>query len=105
MANLQSSWRTNDQLLATLDDSGNWVVNGQGGQILGVGASLRRAIDRAEAFAMSGAVVLALRRRDPDIAVFPSQMQELERLIAGREFQSRVMDAEPTRVDLTAFVA
>jgi hypothetical protein len=105
MANLQSSWRTNDQLLAILDDTGNWVVNGQGGQILGVGASLRRAMDRVEAFAMSGAVVVALRRHTSDIVVFPSQIQELGRLIAGREFQSHVMDAEPARVDLTAFVA
>src|SRR5271154_898903 len=103
MANLQSSWRTNDQLLAALDDTGNWVVNGQGGQILGVGASLRRAMDRAEAFALSGAVVVAIRRHASDVVVFPSQMQELVRLIADQECQSVVRRDEPARVDLTAF--
>jgi hypothetical protein len=44
----QSNAKTDDQLALNLYDTANWVISGQGQQILCFAASLRRAVERAE---------------------------------------------------------
>ena len=81
--------RTDDQLEAILTETGDWVVNGRQGRVLCLAASLGRALERAEAYAASGAVVIAITRLPADnIIVFAGQMERLRRRIAGRETRS-----------------
>jgi hypothetical protein len=94
MDDLQSSRRTDEQLEAILSETGVWVVNGRQGRVLGSAASLRRALDRAAEYAVSGAVVVALCRMPSDqIIVFPDQIERLRKLIAMRESPSQNTDA------------
>jgi hypothetical protein len=90
MNTTSSSFRTNDQLAAILDEVSDWVVTGRQGKGLCHAASLRLAIDRGADYAASGAVVIALRRLPSDkIIVFPVQIANLRKVIAGQE-QARI---------------
>jgi hypothetical protein len=81
-----SRW-TDDQLEAILDEAGDWVVNGRQGQVLCSAKSLRRAMDRAHEYALSGAVLTAICRLPSDnIIIFAEQMNRLRRIIARRRF-------------------
>jgi hypothetical protein len=86
---MPASFRNDDELYAIMRHPCQWVVNGQGGQVLGFASSLRLAIDRAAAFARSDAVVLALARVPFDnIVVGMDQVDRLRR---------RVMDDEQSK--------
>ena len=79
-----SRW-TDEQLEAILDDAGDWVVNGRQGQVLCPAASLRRAMDRAHEYALSGAVLTTICRLPYDnIIIFAEQMNRLRRIIEAR---------------------
>jgi hypothetical protein len=83
---VQSNARTDDQLTVILYDTANWVISGQGGQILCFAASLRRAVERADDLAASGAVVTSLSRRPFDNIIVPAgQIERLRKIIAGFE--------------------
>ena len=56
--------RTDDQLLEILDQSGTWVIHGSS-QIFGVATTLRRALNKADTYAKSDAVVTAIARPPP----------------------------------------
>lgn len=86
MENFQSSSRrTDEQLEAMLHEASHWTVNGRQGQVLCSAASLRRAINRAQQYAASGAVVTAVCRSPNDnIIVFEEQMARLRRTITVR---------------------
>ena len=82
----RSSRRTDEELEAIRHDVGNWVVIGRQGQALCSAASLDRAIDRAQQYAVSGAVVTAICRQPGDnIIIFIEQMDRLRRRITVRE--------------------
>jgi hypothetical protein len=96
MVNVRSNRRSDEQLEAILSETGHWVVNGQQGQPLCFVASLRQAIDKSAAYAMSGAVVVAIVRLPSDnIIVFPAQIERLRKT---------VVDGEPTPIERTYFV-
>ncbi len=81
-----SSRRTDEQLEALLDEAGHWVVNGRQGRVLCSAASLRRAIDRAHEYGLSGAVVTAICRLPSDnIVIFAEQINRLRSIIAVQE--------------------
>ena len=61
----KSNHRTDEQLVAMLAETSNWIVNGTQGQTLGKAVSLHHAIQRASAYAQSGAVVVAITRTGP----------------------------------------
>jgi sugar/nucleoside kinase (ribokinase family) len=92
MRNFQTSnYRTDNQLDAILDEAAHWVVNGRQGRSLCSAASLRRAIDRAHEYGVSGAVVIAICRMPADnIIVFSEQMERLRKSIAVREMEHPV---------------
>jgi hypothetical protein len=92
MANFQtSSSRTDEQLEAILNQVGHWVVNGQQGQVLCFAASLRQAIDRANQYGLSGAVVTAVCRLPSDnIIVFSRQIDRLRSVVAMRKSESPI---------------
>jgi hypothetical protein len=80
----QRNSRTDEQLEAILSETGHWVVNGTQGYPLGFASSLRSALDRAMAFANSGAVVVSVVRLPFDnVVVTPSQMDRLHKAIGG----------------------
>jgi hypothetical protein len=82
MGSAPKSRRTDDELVAILDETADWTVNGRRGDVLGHAASLRLAIDRASEFALSGAVVIALCRLPSDnIIVFPAQAARLRKVM------------------------
>jgi 2-methylisocitrate lyase-like PEP mutase family enzyme len=87
MDNLRSSSRrTDEQLEAILDETAHWVVNGRQGQALCATGSLHQALDRANQYASSGAVVTAVCRLPGDnIIVFAEQMKRLRRTIIVRD--------------------
>jgi hypothetical protein len=83
---LSSSRQTDEQLYLALRETGDWTVNGRGGQVLCVAPSLQLAIDRAEEYAASGAIVVALCRLPHDnIIIFAEQLTRLRTLIEERE--------------------
>jgi hypothetical protein len=85
MDNSRSNHRSDELLEALLCETGNWVLDGQQGQALGVAASLARALDRSSEYAASGAVVVAIRRLSSDrIVVLPEQIERLRKIIAER---------------------
>jgi hypothetical protein len=82
MDNVRSNWLTDEQLEAILNETGNWVVNGQSGQAFCVAASLRMAIGMAETYAASDAVVAAICQLPSDnIIVFAEQIERLRKSI------------------------
>ncbi len=86
MEKSRSNRRSDEQLEAILHETGYWVIRGQQGQNLGFAASLRQAITRSVAYAVSGAVVVAICRLPPDaILVSPGQIERLRAVIAARE--------------------
>jgi hypothetical protein len=82
---LSSSYRNDEQLYVALCETGEWTINGRGGQVLGVAPSLRLAVDRAEDYAEGGATVIALCRLTDNIIVFAEQVDRLRLLIEERE--------------------
>jgi hypothetical protein len=81
-----SSRRTDEQLEAILDEAGHWAVYGRLGQVLCTAASLRRAINRAHEFGLSGAVLTAIcRLPSDDIIIFVEQINRLRGIIAVHE--------------------
>jgi 2-methylisocitrate lyase-like PEP mutase family enzyme len=82
MENQISNRRTDEQLGSLLYEADHWTVNGRQGQVLCSAASLHRAIDRAQQYAESGAVVTAICRQPSDnVIVFAEQMARLRRTI------------------------
>jgi hypothetical protein len=86
MENRKSTGRTDEQLREMLDETGTWVVHGPGNQVFGVAGSLRRALDRADTYARSGAVVAAVARVPPArIFIFHDQILRLGKILQERE--------------------
>src|ERR1700722_13545721 len=86
MYNVRSNRRSDEQLEAILSETGHWVVNCQQGQALCFAASLRQAIDKSAAYAMSGAVLVSICRMPSDnIIVFPDQIDRLRKIATVRE--------------------
>ena len=77
--------RSDDQLEAILFETAEWTVVGRNGNTLCTAPSLRRALDRAADFAVSGAIVLAICRTGESIIVFEAQAERLRKLCAGLE--------------------
>jgi hypothetical protein len=96
MRTARPKYWTDDQLAATLDETGEWVVDGRQGKVLCHAASLREAMHRAAHYAASGTVVIAAcRAPDDNIIVFPSQMERLRMMVAGLETRTpaAILDA------------
>ena len=86
MENRKSTRRADEQLEELLDETGIWVVHGPGNQVFGAGGSLRRALDRADSYARSGAVVVAVARVPPArIFIFHDQITRLCKILQERE--------------------
>jgi len=83
MDNLGTSYRTDQDLTAMLYETANWSVRGQQGNILCMAASLKRAIERTDAFSSSGAIVTGLTRPVGDIIVPPDQIRRLKHRAAA----------------------
>jgi hypothetical protein len=99
MENREPIHRPDDQLRDMLDESGTWVVHGHSHQILGVGSTLRRAIDRAFKYSQSGPSVVAVARVPPNrIFVFHDQIVRLVEQIREEEYE------EDERVRLEAYL-
>jgi 2-methylisocitrate lyase-like PEP mutase family enzyme len=95
MANHQSNRRTDEQLIAILAETGDWVVNGRHGEALCCTASLRVAIERAKTYASSGAVVVALCRLPCDnIIISAAQIVRLGKAVERRELSTVTMEDE-----------
>jgi hypothetical protein len=79
MEHAPSTYRTDAQLLAMLDEVGDWAVNDADGLIIGsVLPSLREALKAAMAYSEKGETVRAISRLPPDgIIVFAGQMDRL----------------------------
>jgi hypothetical protein len=91
--------RTDEQLMAMVDEPGTWVAHGHNQQVFGVGSTLRRALDRATKYAQSGAVMVAVARVPPNrIFVFHDQIVRLLEVLREQEF------AEDERVRLSAYL-
>ena len=89
MGNSRSIRRTDDHLMEMLDQSGVWIVHGSGDRILGAAATLRRALDRADSQARSGAVVVAIARVPPSrVFIFQDQILRLRRLVQEADVNS-----------------
>jgi hypothetical protein len=77
--------RTDDQLTKMFDDPGTWVIHGSS-QIFGVATSLRRALDKTDTFARSGAVVVAIARPPPRrLFIFADQILRLAKVPREQE--------------------
>ena len=86
MEHREPIYRTDDQLGEMFDELGTWVIHGNS-HVLGVTTTLRRALDKADTFASSGAVVVALARPAPHrLFIFPDQVSRLT--IAFQEYES-----------------
>jgi hypothetical protein len=82
----QSNYRTDDQLLASLDEIGDWSISGLTARSSHGAQSLRLAINQVADIAKTGAMVVALRCAPFDsIIVFPAQIRRLQRIIAERD--------------------
>jgi len=76
--------RSDEQLEVILFETAAWTINGHNGQVFCTVPSLRLALDRATAFAASGAVVVALcRKPGNNIIVFDAQIRRLRKLCTG----------------------
>jgi hypothetical protein len=82
--------RTDEQLTAILNETADSVVCGHSGQALCRAIGLQQALDRAEAFAASGAIVVALcRRPGDDIIVFLGQATRIREALARGDSWNR----------------
>ena len=80
----QQTYRTDEQLEALLDGTGNWIVNASDGLIMGSAVtSLSEALRTAAMYSAEGQVVRSVRRLPPDGIVVPAgQMERLSKVIA-----------------------
>jgi hypothetical protein len=86
MADPKSTSRSDAQLMAMLDDTAAWAVNGPLGQVVVLTASLRDAIEVAGALVDPEERVSALTQRpDDNIIVFRGQIERLLAMIAGTQ--------------------
>jgi hypothetical protein len=83
---------SDDQLAAILNETGNWVVRGQQGQVLCAAASLGLALQRSGEYAASDAIVVAISRLPPaeEILVLPDQIKRLRHLVAAVQRNSQL---------------
>ena len=80
-----STYRSDEQLYAMLDEMGDWIVNDTSGLILWRLASLRGAIRKAEEQTAAGGSVRAASRLSPSaIIVFADQIDRIVSLIDDR---------------------
>ena len=86
METRQPVYRSDAQLKGMLDEHGTWVVHGPNNQVIGVGNSLRRALDRASGYTQSRTAVVTVTRVPPNrIFVFHDQLVRLIGAIRGGE--------------------
>ena len=80
----QQTYRTDEQLEALLDETGDWVVNASDGLIMGSAvASLHEGLRTAAMYSAEGQVVRSVRRLPPDGIVVPAgQMERLSKFTA-----------------------
>ena len=78
----KSSFRTDQQLIAILDETSDWTISTAGGDVLSVAASLRHAIQKI-GNSQRAYVGMASVARSPlgDIIVFTRQVDRLETII------------------------
>jgi hypothetical protein len=83
----QQTYRTDEQLEALLDETGNWIVNASDGLIMGSAVtSLHEGLRTAATYSAEGQVVRAVRRLSPDgIIVLAGQVERLGKVIASWE--------------------
>jgi hypothetical protein len=85
MDNLPASYRSDDQLLAMLDEIGDWFASDATGLTLWRLTSLRDAMEKAKAHMAAGQVVREIGRLPPDgVIVFASQVGRIINLIDDR---------------------
>ena len=81
-----STRRGDEQLEFILYETANWTVNGPNGAVLCEAASLCSAVEQAAAHGALGRRVMALvRKRGPEIVVFPAQVQRLANQVSEPE--------------------
>jgi hypothetical protein len=82
----QPVYRTDADLTRMLDQHGTWVVHSANNQVIGVGTSLRRALQRASDHMRSGIAVANVTRVPPNrIFVFHDQVVRLTEATQERE--------------------
>lgn len=83
----QQTYRTDEQLEALLDATGDWIVNASDGLVMGSAVtSLSEALRTAATYLAEGQVVRAVRRLPPDGIIVPAdQMERLSKVIAISE--------------------
>jgi hypothetical protein len=92
-----SDRRSDDELMAMLDENAIWTVNGRQGRIHGLTMNLRDAIVRAAAFDGSRPALLELRRQPSDkIVVSAPQLHRLLKLGLGVGQQTAELGDEVT---------
>jgi hypothetical protein len=93
MRTARPKYWTDDQLAATLDETGEWMVDGRQGKVLCHAASLRKAMHRAAHYAASETEVIAACRAPDDNIM--SQMERLRMIVARLETRTpaAVLDA------------
>jgi hypothetical protein len=70
--------RTDDQLMAMLDETAPWTVNGPSGEVIVMAGSLREAIGIALTMDAAGKRVIGVARRPEDsVIVFYGQLERL----------------------------
>ena len=72
---ISSARRSDDQLVAIIDQTADWTVNGRAGCILGASRSLRDALRTAFEYEAAGLHVFAICQQPGDtIIIFREQM-------------------------------
>jgi hypothetical protein len=95
MQDKERIYRTDAELTGMLDQHGTWVVHGPNNRVIGIGTSLRRALDRARGHRESGTMVATVTRVPPNrIFVFHDQ---IARLIEATEQRERTAGGTSTR--------
>ena len=75
---ISSARRSDDQLLAILDQPADWTVNGRAGCVLGIAYTLRDAIRGVFEYEASGQHVFAVcRQPGSEIILFREQVERL----------------------------
>jgi hypothetical protein len=73
----QDTWRSDEQLLAMLDEPAEWIVNGIARKILATRVSLRDAITEARRLKSSQHVMAVARRSNSRVVMFYAQVDRL----------------------------
>jgi hypothetical protein len=78
----QSTRRSEEELMAILDDPGRWTGHGPGGAVIFIADTLREAVDKAIVYLSTNQVVVALcLTNNGSVIIFQSQIERLVQAI------------------------